>query len=376
MKKRMIYMLLAIVVFTVAIGFVKFHQIQTAIAAYASFAPPPEAVTTVVAARNEWPVTLNAIGTVTAAQGVVVSADLPGTVASIEFESGKRVQAGDVLVRLDSRQEQAQLAAAKAQQHLTSVNLERLRTLRAQGVAAAAEFDQAEAEAMQAEARVNEIRATIERKTIRAPFSGVLGIRQVNLGQYLNPGQAVVPLQSRHPVYVDFSVPQQEINNLHVGNKLSVKVEGDTNAAATGKITAVNSVIDQATRNVNVRATFENSDERLVPGMFVEASVSVGENRPVIALPSSSISHAPYGDFVFIVENLKGKDSTTTYRGVRQQLVRLGSSRGDQVAIAQGVQPGQEVVTSGVFKLRSGAAVAVRNDVQPENSPTPEPEDN
>lgn len=375
MKKRMVYMLVAVVVFIVAIGFVKFHQIQSAIAAYASMSPPPEAVTTVVAAQANWPVTLSAIGTVTAAQGVIVSADLPGTVASIEFESGKRVQAGDVLVRLDSRQEQAQLAAAKAQQHLTSVNLERLRTLRAQGVAAAAEFDQAEAEAMQAEARVNEISATIGRKTIRAPFSGVLGIRQVNLGQYLNPGQAVVPLQSRHPVYVDFAVPQQEIRNLHIGNGITVKVEGDTSAAATGKITAVNSVIDQSTRNVNVRATFDNRDERLIPGMFVEAKASVGESRPVVALPSSSISHAPYGDFIFIVENLKGKDSTT-YRGVRQQLVRLGSSRGDQVAIVQGVNPGEEVVTSGVFKLRGGVAVAVRNDVQPENNPTPEPEDN
>ena len=296
-------------------------------------------------------------------------------VASIEFESGKRVQAGDVLVRLDSRQEQAQLAAAKAQQHLTGVNLERLRTLRAQGVAAAAEFDQAEAEAMQAEARVNEIRATIERKTIRAPFSGVLGIRQINLGQYLNAGQAVVPLQSRHPVYVDFAVPQQEIPNVHIGNPLTVKVEGVSGVAATGKISAVNSVVDQATRNVNVRATFDNRDERLMPGMFVEASVTVGESRPVIALPASSIAHAPYGDFVFIVENLQGKNGTT-YRGVRQQLVRLGSSRGDQVAVAEGVKIGEEVATSGVFKLRSGAAVAVRNEVQPGNSPTPDPEDN
>ncbi len=375
MKKRMIYMLLATALFIVAVGFVKFHQIQTAIAAYASFAPPPEAVTTVVAAQNNWPVTLNAIGTVTAAQGVVVSADLPGMIASIEFESGKRVRAGDVLVRLDSRQEQAQLAAAKAQQHLTSVNLDRLRVLRSQGVTAQAEFDQAEAEAMQAEARVNEIRATIERKTIRAPFSGVLGIRQVNLGQYLNAGQAVVPLQARHPAYVDFAVPQQEIHNVHIGNALDVKVEGVSGVAAKGTISAINSVIDPSTRNINVRGTFDNRDERLLPGMFVEANVTVGESRPVVALPASSIAHAPYGDFIFVVENLQGKNGTT-YRGVRQQLVRLGSSRGDQVAVVEGVKIGEEVATSGVFKLRSGAAVAVRNDVQPENSPTPDPEDN
>ncbi|RPH37722.1 efflux RND transporter periplasmic adaptor subunit, partial [bacterium] len=306
MKKRMLYMLLAAVVFIIAVGFVKFHQIQTAIAAYASFAPPPEAVTTVVAAQDNWPVTLGAIGTVTAAQGVVVSADLPGIIASIQFESGKSVRAGDVLVRLDSRQEEAQLAAAQAQQHLTGVNLDRLRVLRNQGVAPQAEFDQAEAEAMQAEARVREIRATIGRKTIRAPFSGVLGIRQVNLGQFLNAGQAVVPLQSRDPVYVDFAVPQQEIHNVHPGNDVDVAVEGVPGVAAKGKITALNSVIDQSTRNVNVRATFANRDGRLLPGMFVQASVTAGESRPVVALPSSSIAHAPYGDFVFVVEDLKG----------------------------------------------------------------------
>lgn len=375
MRKRMIITLTAVVVFLAALGFVKYNQIQNAIAQGASYTPPPEAITTIVAAQDQWQSTLGAIGTVTAAQGVVVSADLPGIVASIEFDSGKRVRAGDVLVRLDTKQEKAQLAAAEAQQRLAHVNLERMKVLQAEKVAAQAEYDQAEAEDMQADARVNEIRATIERKTIRAPFSGILGIRQVNLGQYVNPGQAIVPLQSLEPVYVDFSVPQQEMSAVRVGAELDITVEGVPGVAAKGRITAINSIVDASTRNVNVQATFPNRDEKLRPGMFVEARVIVGESRPVIALPASSIAYTPYGDFVFIVENMQGPNGQT-YRGVRQQFVKLGSARGDQVAVLEGIKAGEEVATSGVFKLRNSAAVLVSNEIQPANDPTPDPEDN
>lgn len=375
MRKRMIITLTAVVVFLAALGFVKYNQIQNAIAQGASYTPPPEAITTIVAAEDEWQVTLGAIGTVTAAQGVVVSADLPGIVAAIEFDSGKRVRAGDVLVRLDTKQENAQLAAAEAQQRLAHVNLERMKVLQAEKVAAQAEFDQAEAEDMQADARVNEIRATIERKTIRAPFSGILGIRQVNLGQYVNPGQAIVPLQSLDPVYVDFAVPQQEMRDVRVGAELDITVEGVPGVAARGRITAINSVVDASTRNINVQATFPNRDEKLRPGMFVEARVIVGESRPVIALPASAIAYTPYGNFVFIVEDMQGPNGKT-YRGVRQQFVKLGSARGDQVAVLEGLKVGEEVATSGVFKLRNSAAVLVSNEIQPANDPTPDPEDN
>lgn len=375
MKKRMVIMLIVVGVFLAGVGFVKYSQISAAIEEYASFAPPPEAVTTIVATQDQWQVTLSAIGTVNAAKGVVVSADLPGIVASIEFTSGKRVRAGDVLVRLDTRQERAQLAAAEAQHRLANVNFKRLTVLKEQGVAPQAEFDQAEAEAKQAEARVQEIRATIERKTIRAPFNGMLGIRQVNLGQYVNPGQAIVPVQSLDQVFVDFSVPQQEIRNIRIGAELDITVEGDSGVAAKGKITAINSIIDQSTRNVHVQATFDNRDRKLLPGMFVEGKVLVGKTHPVVPIPASSIAHAPYGDFVFVVEEMKGPDGKP-YRGVRQQPVKLGSARGDQVAVLEGVNVGEEVATSGVFKLRSGAAVAVQNDVQLGNSPTPDPEDN
>lgn len=374
MAKRMILMLTAVTVFLAVIGFVKFRQIQTAMAEGASFQPPPEAVTTIVAQQEEWHADLSAIGTATAVRGVTVSADLPGIVEKIAFDSGRRVRAGDLLVQLDTRQEQAQLAAAEAQRDLDRLNLERMQGLRSKGVVSQAEADAAAASYKQAEARVGEIRATIDRKTIRAPFTGILGIRQVNLGQYLKAGDPIVPVQSLDPVFVDFSVPQQDVGRLAVGTAVRVAAEGDGPVEASGKVTAVDSVVDPSTRNVSVQATFDNPGGRLRPGMFVEVHVASGNATPVVALPASAISYAPYGDSVFIVEDMTGKGGQT-YRGVRQQFVKLGPSRGDQVAVLSGVEGGVEVVTSGVFKLRNGAAVLVNNDVQPANDPTPDPED-
>ena len=373
MSKRMILTLLATVTFVVALGSVKYGQVRAAIAQASSFQPPPEAVTTIVAAREPWATNLTAIGTVTAVQGVTVSADLPGTVARIAFESGRSVRAGEVLVQLDTSQERAQLAAAEAARDLAALNLERHRGLVEKGVTSRADFDRSGAEFKQAEARVNEILATIDRKTIRAPFSGSLGIRQVNLGQYLDAGDPIVPLQSLDPIYVDFAVPQQSVGALRAGAEVRVGDEGGDDLAA-GRITAIDSIVDEATRNVRVQAEFANADGRLRPGMFVEARVLTGAGESVVALPASAVSYAPYGDSVFLVEEIAGPDGKT-YRGARQQFVKLGGSRGDQVAIVEGVEAGAEVVTSGVFKLRNGAAVLVDNAVQPGNSPAPEPED-
>jgi membrane fusion protein (multidrug efflux system) len=369
----MIIMLSGVVLFLAAIGLVKFKQIQAAIEQGASYQPPPEAVTTVVANAEHWPATLSAIGTAVAVHGVTVSADLPGVVERIAFDSGRKVQEGEVLVALDTKQERAQLEAAEAQRDLADLNYERMKGLRRKGVVAQAEYDRAEAEAKQAKARVAEIAATIERKTIRAPFSGLLGIREINLGEYLRGGDPVVPLQSLHPIYVNFSVPQQVVGELRVGAEVEVSIEG-AESAEKGKITAVNSIIDEATRNLEIQATFDNTDGMLRPGMFVEARVTVGEGSSLIALPSSSVSYAPYGDSVFIVEDIEAPNGQT-YRGLRQQFVTLGPSRGDQVAILSGVSSGEEVVSSGVFKLRAGAAVVVNNEIQPSNDPAPKPED-
>jgi membrane fusion protein (multidrug efflux system) len=373
MAKRMIVMLAATTMFVAALGFVKFKQIQTAIGQAAAFQPPPEAVTTIVARQETWPSTLSAIGTMAAVQGVNVSADLPGTVDRIGFDSGKSVREGEVLALLDTRQEQAQLAAAEAQKELARLNFERMNGLLNERVISRAEFDRATADQRQADARVGEIRAAIERKTIRAPFSGILGIRHVNLGQYLSGGDALVSLQSLNPIYVNFGVPQQSAGEMRIGRSVRI-IAGDlAGTDFNGRITAIDSIVNETTRNVQVQATLANPGGKLRPGMFVQTEVILGAASAVVSLPASAISYAPYGDSVFVVTDLKNAGGQT-YRGVRQQFVKLGSARGDQIVIVSGVKAGEEVVTSGVFKLRNGAAVLVNNKVRPANNPAPKPE--
>jgi membrane fusion protein (multidrug efflux system) len=330
-------------------------------------------VTTIVAAREEWPSTLTAIGTVAAVRGVTVSADLPGVVDRIAFNSGLAVREGDVLAVLDTRQERAQLAAAEAQRDLAHVNFDRIQGLLDERVVSRAEFDRATADERQARARVGEINATIDRKTIRAPFSGVLGLRHVNLGQYLSGGDALVTLQSLNPIYVNFGVPQQAMAQVRAGRVVRVTTGDRVTAAIQGRITAIDSVVDESTRNIQAQATLANADGRLRPGMFVQTEVVVGAASAVISLPASAISYAPYGDSVFVVSDLKDQGGRS-YRGVRQQFVKLGPARGDQIAVVSGVKAGDEVVTSGVFKLRNGAAVHINNNVRPGNNPAPKPE--
>jgi membrane fusion protein (multidrug efflux system) len=373
MAKRMILMLGAAAVLLGALGFIKFKQVQSAVQASA-FQPPPEAVTSIVAHREQWPATLSVIGTMEAVHGVTVSADLPGQVERIDFESGKSVQVGDVLVELDTRQERAQLASLEAQRDLARVSYDRAQQLVDDGVISRVEYDQATSQRKATEANVAEIKATIERKTIRAPFSGILGIRQVNLWQYLSAGQAIVSLQALSPIYVNFGVPQQTLSQMIVGHAVHVAKEDLPNAAFSGRVTAVDSVVNEATRNIQIQATLSNPEGKLRPGMFVQVEVPLGAARSVIALPASAINYAPYGDSVFVITDLKDPGGKT-YRGVQQQFVKVEGSHGDQVAIVSGVNPGDEVVTSGVFKLRNGAAVQVNNKVQPGNNPAPKPED-
>ena len=374
MAKRMILMLVLMTVLIAGLGFVKVRQFQAMADQFSAMQPPPEAVTTILAELAEWPDTLSAIGTVAAVQGVTVSADLPGIVQRIEFDSGRNVTRGDVLVQLDTRQERAQLAAAEAQLQLARLNHERMDGLVKQDAVSRAEYDAAAAAHTQAEARVHEIRATIERKTIRAPFSGVLGIRQVNLGQYLSGGDAVVPLQSLNPIHVNFGVPQQHAARIRTGRTVRITTGEEAALELTGRVNAIDSVIDPATRNVQVQARLANPGGRLRPGMFVQAHVTLGAAQHVITLPASAISYAPYGDSVFVVTEMTSPQGTA-YTGVRQQVVTLGGARGDQVAILSGLEPGDEVVTSGAFKLRNGVAVQVNNSVQPANSRTPNPEE-
>jgi len=373
-NKRMFQMLAVVVAFIAIIAFVKFQQIQTAIAAGKGFSPPPEPVTTVVAKPEGWADALDAVGSVAPVRGVTLSADLPGVVERISFESGSSVRAGQTLVQLDARQERAQLASAEARRDLAKTNLTRSQALLERQLVAQSEYDQVAALFRQAEAQVNEVKAAIDRKVIRAPFAGVTGIRQVNLGQYVSSGDPIVPLQSLDPVYVDFAVPQQQVASLRTGLSVSVAADSGARPLGTGRITAINPVADDATRNVRVQATFSNSHRRLRPGQYVSVRVDLGSRTRVVALPTTAINYAPYGNSVFIVEQLKSPDGKA-YKGVRQQFVKLGGARGDLVAILGGIEAGQEIVTSGVFKLRTGAAVKVDNAVKLPASSAPKPED-
>src|SRR5438067_11261319 len=271
MAKRMRLMLAVVITLLAGLGFVKYRQIQAAVAQNGNSQPPPEPVTTIVAQRENWPSTLDIIGTAEAIQGVTVSADLPGTVARINFESGKAVHTGDVLVELDTRQERAQLAAAEAQRDLAGINFGRTQELVKQGVMARTEYDNMSAQQKATEAQVGEIRATIERKTVRAPFSGILGIRQINLGQYLAAGQAIVSLQSLNPIYVNFGVPQQTSSQVGViGRRIRVTTDNLPGVQFVGQVSAVDSVVNESTRNVQIQATLANPNGKLRPGMFVQ----------------------------------------------------------------------------------------------------------
>ena len=373
MAKRMILMLAVTLMVVSGLGFVKFRQIQTAMAEGAAFQPPPDAVTTIVAKQEQWPATLSVIGTMAAVQGVTVSADLSGTVERILFESGQMVQSGHVLAVLDTRQEQAQLAAIEARRELARLTFDRMQGLLNERVISRAEFDRASAEFRQSDAQVAEIRAVIQRKTIRAPFAGVVGIRQVNLGQYLAAGDPLVTLESLNPIYVNFGVPQQSAGSVPVGRAVRITAQDVAGQEWSGRVSALDSRVDVTTRNIQVQATLANPGGKLRPGMFVQTEVATGPGQAVVALPASSINYAPYGDSVFVVTDLKGKDGKP-YKGVQQKFVKLGSARGDQVAVLSGVEAGDEVVTSGLFKLRNGAAVQINNTVLPANSAAPRPE--
>jgi len=374
MARRMWLMLLVVGLFLAAIGTYKYLQISAAIKQGSSYQPPPDAVTTVIARLDDWPSSLNAIGSVAAVHGVMVSADLSGIVHSIEFESGASVTAGQILVRLDTTTEQALLAQAQAQSDLAKLNLDRGRQLVAKGLIAQAEYDRLDAEARTSEAAVATVRATIARKTVRAPFAGMLGIRQINLGQHLNEGDPIVPLQSLDPLYVNFTLPQQDAADVRAGAVVHIAADTTVARNVSGKVTAVNSVIDESTRNVSVQATIPNPGLRLKPGMFVDVTVELGTHEHVIGLPASAINYAPYGNSVYVVETMKGPKGQS-YKGVSQRFVKTGRGRGDQVAILSGLKPGEEIVTSGVFKLRPGAAVVVNNKIQPSNETNPRPED-
>ncbi len=336
---------------------------------------PPTTVSSVEVKQEDWPPIFSSIGTVTAVQGATVSAELAGTVAEIKFENGGLAKKGDVLVRLDASSEEAQMKSAEADLELARSDLSRARDLAVRNVVSKAELDAAESKFKQKEGVVNNMRSMISKKEVLAPFDGQLGIRQVNVGQTITAGQQVVSLQALDPLYVDFALPQQDLPKLTPG--LDVRVHTDVVAGRDfpGKLTALNSAVDPVTRNVTLQATIDNKDHALRPGMFAKIDVLLPQKEKTMVVPGTAVSYAPYGDSVFVIEKKKDEKTGKESQVLRQQFVRVGEARGDFVSITKGLEDGQQIVSTGVFKLRNGMAVVINNDLAPKPQLNPKPAD-
>jgi membrane fusion protein (multidrug efflux system) len=376
MKKRIIFAILGLVILIGLLGAVKALQIRKMINQGKKFVPPAETVTTTKVKADSWETALTAVGTLNAVQGVTVAAELSGKVVKIAFEPGTAVHKGDLLLKQDTTSEDAQLPGALSQVNLVRANLRRANQLLAEGIIAQADHDASVANADQAQAQADNIRATIAKKTIRAPFSGRLGIRLANLGQILSEGNPIVTLQALDPIYVDFTLPQQQFGQVHLG--LPVRVTGDALAGETvmGRVTAISPQVDADTRNIKVEATLSNRAEKLRPGMFVNVAVGLPVRQQVLALPSTAVLYAPYGDSVFVVEEKKDDKSGKVGKSLRQQFVRLGEKKGDFVAVTSGIKDDETIVSTGVFKLRNGQAVIIDNKLSPDFQKSPKPENN
>jgi membrane fusion protein, multidrug efflux system len=348
---------------------IKVSQIRSMIAAGETFAPPSESVTSAVVQESEWQPALTSVGTAVAMRAVTIAPELPGTVRRIAFESGQLVRANDVLVELDTSIEQAQLAASNAEAAAAATNYERFAALRKTKTVPQANYEQAETRAKQAEASLQNVRAMIAKKRIRAPFEGRLGMRSVDVGQVLAPGTPIVTLTDFDPIYVDFFLPQQALSQLAVDQSVRIQTDAFPNETWEGKISAIDANVDVATRNVKVRAQFQNENEKLRPGLFVTVQVVLPEKKKVLLVPATAIIHAPYGDSVFVIEGEKEKLIA------RQRFVRVGEHRGDLVAIESGLKSGETIVSAGAFKLRNGAGVVVNNELAPDAKIDPNPSD-
>jgi len=370
-RKMVIKALLAVGALVLVICGIKAMQIVTMVTTKAPM--PVATVTSAPVKEEDWAPMLSAVGAVSAVQGAMVSTELAGTVSEIMFQNGGVAKKGDVILKLDASQEEALLRSAEAEAELARTDLERTRGLASQNVVSKAELDAAESKFRRLTAVVDQMRSNIRKKTIVAPFDGELGIRQVNVGQMINAGQQVVLLQSLDPVYVDFALPQQHLQNLSTGLEARVRTDALPGREFVGKLTAINSAVDTVTRNVTLQATLENPDHALRPGMFIKIDIVLPEKHKSLVIPGSAISYAPYGDSVFVIEKQKDNKTGKQSQVLRQQFVRVGEARGDFVSITTGLKAGETVVGTGVFKLRNGMAVAINNDLapKPQINPTP-----
>jgi len=374
-RKIVIAVLLVLVIAGGLVG-VKALQIKKLTEVGKAYAPPPESVSSVIVREDKWQGTLSAIGSIVAVQGVTVTPEIAGTVRDIAFESGAVISKGELLIKLDASSEEAQLRAMEAQLDLARLNLDRERKLRQENMVSQSELDAAESTMKQTQANADNVRTVIEKKTIRAPFSGQVGIRQVNLGQYLDAGKPIVWMQTVNPVYADFSLPQQNLAQLSNGMPARLLIDAYPDRTFEGKLTAINPGLDQITRSISLRATFDNADQLLHPGMFVRVQVLLPEKSDVLVIPALSVLRAPSGDSVFVIEDAAStNDTAKAGLKVRQQLIRVGIERGDFISVQTGLKAGEKIVSSGQFKLRTGMSVVEQNDVVPKSTEAPRPSD-
>jgi membrane fusion protein (multidrug efflux system) len=376
MKKRIFFTIVGLIVLIAVLGGIKGLQISRMTAAGKQFVPPPETVTSFEVQTKAWETLLTSVGTLEAVQGVMVTAELKGKVENIAFEPGAKVRAGDLLVQQDISSETAQLRASEAAVKLAKITLERTRKLLSEKTVSQSQYDNADAQYKQAAAQADNIRAAIAKKTIRAPFAGRLGIRLINLGQALNEGDTIVSLQSFDPIFVNFSLPQQQLAIVRPGLTVRMTTDALPGRTIEGKITAINPAVDTATRNIKIQATAANPEEQLRPGMFVNVKVVLPTQEKVLPIPATAVLYAPYGDSVFVVEEKKNEKNSQASMIVRQQFIRLGEKRGDFIAVASGLKEGETIVSTGVFKLRKGQSVVVNNSLAPEFKLLPKIKDN
>ena len=373
MKKRVIFTIIGLLVVAGILGGIKALQIRAMIAQGQKFVMPPEVVTSAQTQTDAWESTLSAVGSLDAFQGVILTAEMTGKVERIAFEAGKRVTAGELLLQQDISVEKAQLGAAEASAELARLNFERSKTLLPSNAIAQSDYDKNQAQFAEALAQVDNIRALIAKKSIRAPFAGRLGIRQINLGQIIKEGQPIVTLQSLDPVFVNFLLPQQQLSRIHPGLTVRVIADALPGQVLTGKITTIAPEVDVATRNIRIQALLANPDEKLRSGMFVNVALVLPHAENVLTIPATAILYAPYSDSVFVIEEKKAEAGAPPGKIVRQQFVSLGEKRGDFVVVKAGLKGGENIVSTGAFKLRNGQAVVVDNKLAPEFKLTPKP---
>ena len=359
MKKRMVIAIAALVVVFGGIFGWKAVQGYFIGQYFANFQPPPVTVSTGAATLERWQPRVKAVGSLVAVRGVDVAAEVAGVVKEIRFKSGDSVRQGDLLVQLDDAAEQAELPGLRARTRQAEQNLVRARQLREQGLAAQEALDTAQSEYDQARSTLRAREVTIEKKAIRAPFAGRLGIRQVNVGEYVQPAATIVTLQSLSPLYVNFTLPQQQLGRVEPGQPLTIVTDAFADAF-NGRISAVSPKIDPSSRNFAVQGEVANEEEKLRPGMFVEISVETGTAAERITVPRTAVTYSLYGDSVYIVTEPKEGELPVA----QERFVRTGEERDGRVAILEGVQPGDTVVTAGQLKLRDGARLNIDNEVE------------